>query len=119
MSQNPRETPASTTPRALPWSTRAVILLAFAIQLGSMSERVGQGAPRAGECLRLCDGQLLTLWLDDTPAQASLVRAGEGWTVEPDLQGCPAGADAAPAPRHVGLAQVSSAILPMPPPAGC
>ena len=119
MTLNPRETPATTTPRALPWSTRALILLAFAIQLGSMSERVGHGAPRAVECLRLCDGQLLTLWLDDAPVRASLVRPGEGWTVEPELPGCQVGADAAPAPRHVGLAQVSSAILPMPPPAGC
>lgn len=103
----------------MPWSTRAVIFLAFAIQLGSVSDRLGSTLVRPADCLTLCGGQLLPLWFAGssrtgaTAAEtAALIRVAEGEatptrpSVEPGLPG-------------VALDQVGWAILPMPPPAVC
>jgi len=114
----PREPRAEVPSRTLPWSARAVILLAFAIQLGSVGDRLTPTAVRPVDCLTLCDGQLLALWLDEAPpghpvALAAVVRDS---VVEAD-GACPCPGDARPV--HVGLDQVGGSILPMPPPAVC
>lgn len=119
MSRTPRQTPVQPVVRALPWSTRAVILLAFAIQLGSIGERAGQGAARPSDCLRMCDGQLLTIWLDDAPYRAAAGAVSSVWSVTVVGAEAHTPARASTLPARSPLAQVSSAILPMPPPASC
>lgn len=119
MLPNTVQTPGPGAARALPWSTRAVILLAFAIQLGSLGERLGHPGSRPGESLRLCDGQLLALWLDESAPRQARVAAPAGWAREPagEPRAGSAGADDAWSPP--GLDQVSAAVLPIPPPAVC
>ncbi len=72
-----RPDPAARQPdtavRSLPWSTRAVILVAFAIQFGSVGAGLAASAAAAPDCLRLCDGGLLPMLLADAVLSGAAV----------------------------------------------
>ena len=103
----------------MPWSTRAVIFLAFAIQLGPLSERLAPSPIRPADCLTLCDGRLLAILYNtaDADRQASLAAA-TALVRTPGFVPGPVSPVRPIVPRP-GLDQVGGAILPMPPPAAC
>lgn len=90
---------AETTVRSLPWSTRAVILVAFAIQFGSVGAGITASACASPHDFMLCDSGLFPmLWGDhaappgpdlhigpvsavraDGPVRPSTTAAGSGW----------------------------------------
>ncbi|QKK08397.1 MAG: hypothetical protein HND58_09560 [Planctomycetota bacterium] len=103
--------------RSLPWSTRAVILVAFAIQFGSVGAGIAASVTPSTASLRLCDGGLLPmLWAD--AALGGAVAEGAG-----PLAVGRAGDVAAlsPACSQVGSRLISRVVcpaqLPIPPPA--
>jgi hypothetical protein len=101
----------------VPWSTRAVILLAFAIQLMPVSERLGHHSLRPADRLVLTDGRLVALWLADRAAE----QAASG--AEPVIAArfSAAGTRSVPAelavrPQDLG-AWRKCGLMPIPPPA--
>lgn len=118
MPSTPRQPRGETASRTLPWSTRAVILLAFAIQLGSVGDRLTAPAFRPVDCLTLCDGRLLALWMDEAPAERPVAIAAVLWVSSVGVGEALPGFGAL-RPVHAGLDQVGGAILPIPPPAAC
>lgn len=81
---------AETTVRAVPWSTRAVILIAFAIQLMPVSDRPAMASWRVSDKLMQIDGRLAALWAADGVAHGAaeapaspLVRAVRGERARP------------------------------------
>ena len=102
--------------RSLPWSTRAVILVAFAIQFGSVGAGIAASVAATPAGLRLCDGTLLPMLWADTAS-----RAGAASSPPPVVMGRAGDVAATQTSTHdrVTLSVeelVSPAQLPIPPP---
>ncbi len=119
MTTRPKTTRGEAVSRAVPWSTRAVILLAFAIQLGPASARLDSSTARPIDSLTLCDGHLLPLWFAERVATETADSEAIALTRLEGEASIPPRATTEYAQRGVALDQVGWAILPMPPPAAC
>ncbi|MBK7405091.1 MAG: hypothetical protein IPJ41_10770 [Phycisphaerales bacterium] len=114
MTTKPGTTRADTPTRAS-WSTRLVILIAFAVQLAPVSERLGTPSFRA-ERLAMLEGSLAGLWLaegrihdvaGERPGASLPGRSvSQGYFPRP----------VAPEGYLTSLAAVGHALLPTPPP---
>lgn len=69
--------PTEPVARSLPWSTRAVILVAFAIQFGSVGAGIAASAAASPDAFRLIDGGLLPmLWADASVSGGAVALVG-------------------------------------------
>jgi hypothetical protein len=111
-----RTTHAESVARAAPWSTRAVILIAFAIQLMPVSERSSLGQTRPADRLMVIDGRLAAIWITEGAAHAAAAAVTTAWAGAPVSPAPgPGPRDAAPL-RPVLRDWAGCALLPMPPP---
>jgi len=102
---------------SVPWSTRAVILLAFAIQLMPVAERPGLPGPRSADRLVLSDGRVVALWLSEGAAKQAAAAPAALAAEQADEQCEGVAAPTEPGFLRPGFALLGCGLLPMPPPA--
>ncbi|HZW08633.1 MAG TPA: hypothetical protein VFF69_01900 [Phycisphaerales bacterium] len=112
----PKRTTPAESARTAPWSTRAVILIAFAIQLMPVSERLTPGPSRQADRLMAIDGRLAAIWMAEGAAHAAPAAGAPGLLegLAASERGAAPPGTAPALPRR--LERVGCALLPIPPP---